>query len=521
VPRKAVALAFVLGAAAVPGYAPFYIYPLPLITVAAIAILLLRADSTFKAASIGFASGLGLLTAGTSWVYVSLHDYGGMPMPVAAVSTLTFSAIYAVCPGIAGAVVHRTSMPATPKLLMLFPAAWALADWMRGWLFTGFPWLALGYSQAPASPLAGFSPVFGVYGVSLASAFVAGCIALVFLRFVENGRPGSQSRVNQMRAAFVSTPALLAGAVVVSGFGLGAIEWTVPVGTKPTRVSLIQGNIPQELKWKPEKARETLISYLELARASQAELIVLPETALPMFNVNLPQGYLDQLGDHARAVGGDLLTGVPEYEGPESYYNSVISLGTSPSQTYRKVHLVPFGDFFPLRWALGWFLKLLDIPMSDFSRGAADQRPIEVAGQKVAVNICYEDVFGEEIIRQLPEATILANFTNDAWWGRSLASRQHLQMSQMRSLETGRGMLRATNTGVTAVIDHRGRVQAIAPEFETTVINADVFGYAGVTPYMRWGNYAFLLITLVMVATSIIVSQRVASRRPDPTRPVS
>ena len=149
--RKSVAFAFVLGAATVPGYAPFYIYPLPLITVAAIAILLLRADSTFRAASIGFAAGLGLLTAGTSWTYVSLHDYGGMSMPVAAMSTLTVSAIYAVCPGIAGAIVHRLSMPKAVKLLMLFPAAWALADWMRGWLFTGFPWLALGYSQAPAS----------------------------------------------------------------------------------------------------------------------------------------------------------------------------------------------------------------------------------------------------------------------------------------------------------------------------------------------------------------------------------
>ena len=479
-------------------------------------------ESTFKAASIGFAAGLGLLTVGTSWVYVSLHDYGGMPMPLAALSTFIFCAIYALCPGIAGAIVHRLPMPAAPMLLMLFPAAWALADWMRGWLFTGFPWLALGYSQAPASPLAGYSPVFGVYGVSLVSALVAGCIALVYLRFAENGQVVDQaSRLRRARNAIASTPGLLAGALIVCGFGLGAIEWTTPVSDKPTRVSLIQGNIPQELKWRPEQARETLDTYLELARSSHAELIVLPETALPMFNVNLPKGYLDKLSDHARAVGGDILTGVPEFDGPGNYYNSVISLGTSPSQTYRKVHLVPFGDFFPMRWALGWFLELLDIPMSDFSRGATDQRPIAAAGQKIAVNICYEDVFGEEIIRQLPEATILANFTNDAWWGRSLASRQHVQMSQMRSLENGRPMLRATNTGVTAVIDHRGRVQAAAPEFEAAVINAEVFGYTGVTPYMRWGNYAFLLIALALAAASIIVSKRLVSKRPESKRPVS
>jgi apolipoprotein N-acyltransferase len=514
VARKSVALAFVLGAITVPGYAPFYIYPLPLITVAAIAILLLRADSTFKAALIGFAAGLGLLTVGTSWVYVSLHDYGGMAMPVAAISTFTFSAIYAVCPAIAGAIVHRLRMPATLKLLLLFPAAWALADWMRGWLFTGFPWLALGYSQAPASPLAGYSPIVGAYGVSLVSAFVAACIALVYLRVTQSRDSGNLSRWERFRSAAVSTPALLGTVVILSGFFLGTIEWTKPIGTSPTRVTLIQGNIPQELKWRPEKALDTLTRYLELARASQADLIVFPETALPMFDVDLPQGYLAKLTDHARAIGADLLTGVPEYAAPGRYYNSVISLGTSPSQTYRKVHLVPFGDFFPLRWALGWLLNLLDIPMSDFSRGATDQRPISVAGQKVAINICYEDVFGEEIIRQLPEATILANFTNDAWWGRSLASRQHLQMSQMRSLETGRPMLRATNTGVTAVIDHRGRVQQIAPEFETTVINAEVFGYTGTTPYMRWGNYAFLLISLALIAASIIVARRQAGKRP-------
>jgi apolipoprotein N-acyltransferase len=275
------------------------------------------------------------------------------------------------------------------------------------------------------------------------------------------------------------------------------------VGTEAVSVSLVQGNIPQEMKWRPDKARDTLVSYLELARSSTSRLIVLPETALPMFDINLPAGYLDALGDHARSVGGDILTGIPEYAGTGVYYNSVISLGTSPSQTYRKVHLVPFGDYFPLRWALGWFMNMLDIPMSDFSRGDADQRPVSVAGQKVAVNICYEDVFGEEIIRQLPEATILANFTNDAWWGRSLASTQHLQISQMRALETGRSMLRATNTGVTAVIDHRGRIQAMAPEFETTVIDAQVWGHSGTTPYIRWGNYAFLAAALAMIAIAI------------------
>ncbi len=513
--RKLIAPAFVLGAATVPAFAPFYFHPLPLVTLAAFCVLLLRAGSTRRAAATGFAFGLGLLVTGTSWVYVSLHDYGGMPMPVAALATLVFCAIYATCPAVASGLIYRLRTPDSLKLLLLFPALWALSDWARGWLFTGFPWLALGYSQAPGGPLGGYAAVLGVYGVSLVTATTAGCIALIYRRVAdaidarrnETGEHRADAASTTRRALAAATaPALLATVIVASGFGLGTIEWTRPFGDGPVSVTLVQGNIPQELKWRPEKARETLIRYLDLARASTSRLIVLPETALPMFDINLPPGYLDALGDHARSLGGDILTGIPEYAGPGEFYNSVVSRGTSPPQTYRKVHLVPFGDYFPLRWALGWFMNMLDIPMSDFSRGDIDQRPIAVAGQKVAVNICYEDVFGEEIIRQLPEATMLANFTNDAWWGRSLASMQHLQISQMRALETGRSMLRATNTGVTAVIDHRGRVRNIAPEFETTVIDAQVWGRSGLTPYVRWGNYAFLLAALAMIAVALLRS---------------
>ncbi len=519
---KLILTAFMLGAATVPGFAPLYLYFLPIITVAAFAIVLLRAASTRQAAAIGFAYGLGLLVTGASWVYVSLHDYGGMPMLLAALSTLIFNAIYAVCPAVAGAIFHRLPVRADLKLLLAFPALLALSDWARGWLFTGFPWLALGYSQAPASPLAGYSALLGVYGVSLVTALTAACLALIALRVFGKHHETISIDVSQPSTPVLNklalnkpvlkewlqasrVPGLLAFAIVLCGFGLGSIEWTRPHGEQPVSVTLVQGNIPQELKWSPDHARNTLITYLELSRSADSELILLPETAIPMFDVNVPPGYLDALGEHARSLDGDILTGIAEYAGTGEYYNSVISLGTSPSQTYRKVHLVPFGDYFPMRWAFGWFMELVDIPMSDFSRGSVEQRPIAAAGQRIAVNICYEDVFGEEIIRQLPEATILANFTNDAWWGRSLASRQHLQISQMRSLETSRAMLRATNTGVTAVIDHRGRVQAMAPEFETTSIDAEVWGYTGATPYSRWGNYAFLVIALVMIATPVVV----------------
>jgi len=266
------------------------------------------------------------------------------------------------------------------------------------------------------------------------------------------------------------------------------------------------------MKWRPERARATLETYRRLAQAAEARLILLPETALPMFNVNVPGEYLEMLAAQGRRNGGDLLVGVPELEAPGRYYNSVMSFGSAPTQVYRKHHLVPFGDYFPLRSVLGWIMNLLHIPMSDFSRGEPVQRPMQVAGQRIAVNICYEDVFGEEIIRQLPEATMLANFTNDAWWGKSVASKQHLQISQMRAIEAGRPMLRATNTGVTAIIDPKGRILASAPEFTTTTITGEIHGYQGATPYVRLGNWAFLAASALMIALPL-AAQRFSQRR--------
>jgi apolipoprotein N-acyltransferase len=289
----------------------------------------------------------------------------------------------------------------------------------------------------------------------------------------------------------------------LAGWGLQQVNWTTPAGD-PVTVTLIQGNIEQDMKWRPEWVQRSLETYLQLTLGTSSRLIVLPETALPLFNVDVPSGYLDALARHARNNGGDLLLGIPEYVPgePPRYYNSVMSLGTQPTQTYRKYHLVPFGDYFP-RWPLlTWIMNTLRIPMSDFSRGDPYQKPLEVAGQRVAVNICYEDVFGEEIIRQLPAATLLANFTNDAWWGESFAAEQHLQISQMRAQETGRYMLRATNTGVTAIVDERGRVLAAAPQFVATAIDGTAQGFAGSTPYVLWGNWVFLGLAAGMLAAA-------------------
>ncbi len=501
-------LPFLIGAAAVLGFAPFGYYAIPVVSLTALALLWQRCQRARTAAAVGFSFGAGMFLAGTSWVYVSLHDYGGMAMPVAAFATLLFCLIQACYPALVGAVLMRWRLPAAVRLMLLFPALWAISEWLRGWVLSGFPWLAIGYAHVPSSPLAGYAPVLGVFGVSLIAAVIAGAAASVLDAF----RQRHTSDPRKMRVTIVASAGVALG-LVIAGAALKPYPWTQPLPGAPTSVSLLQGNIPQELKWRRERARSTLQTYLELARASDSKLILMPETALPMLNVDIPPDYLQALADLAVRNGGDLLYGVPEYAPTGRYFNSVMSAGTEPVQTYRKHHLVPFGDYFPLRPVLGWIMNLMDIPMSSFSHGAAVQKPIQAAGQKVAVNICYEDAFGEEVIRQLPEATVLANFTNDAWWGDTVASRQHLQIAQMRALETGRPMLRATNTGVTAIIDPAGRIIASAPEFETTILRGEVRGYQGSTPYIVLGNAGVLAVSAAMLLITLLLAFIRRSRR--------
>ena len=508
--RSILVVAFFLGAATVLGFAPFHLFPLPVLTLAALFVLWRRAAGAPRWAALGFAYGLGLYLCGASWVYVSLHDFGAMPAPLAAVATLLFCVILASLPALAGYLCARLPGATAVKMAVAAPALWTLAEWTRGWIFTGFPWLAMGYSQVPWSPLAGYAPVFGVFGVTLATALTAGMIAIVWQRITDRAADGRRKAAGKnapsgLFSSFILQPSLILVAVWATGWGLKQVDWTEPTGEAVT-VSLIQGNIPQELKWREDRLRQTLETYLELVRTANGRLIILPETALPLFLDQVPPGYLEALAAQARTNRGDILIGVPERTPDGQYYNSVVSLGTSPTQVYRKSHLVPFGEFIPLRPVLGWIIVgVLKIPLQDFSRGGANQQPLQVAGQRVAADICYEDAFGEEIIRQLPAATVLVNVSNVAWFGRSLAPQQHLQISQTRALETGRYMLRATNTGVTGVIDPRGMVEVSAPEFATAVVTREVQGRRGATPYVRWGNYVALALCAALVAMAFAV----------------
>jgi apolipoprotein N-acyltransferase len=487
-------LAGCAGLLAVLGFAPFSAYPLTVLALAILFVQWQHAHGKWKAARLGFVFGMGFFIAGIGWLYVALHDFGGMPAILAALAIGLFAALLASFPAIVGYAQARLRSRfggregVAPHIVMLLiiPALWVLLEWLRGLLFTGFPWLLLGYSQAPDSPLAGYAPLFGAYGVSLVVAISAGILALVWqVRWSKQGK--------------LALAALLL--LWLAGAALRTLEWTQTAG-EPFKVSLLQGNIDQEIKFEEGHLVNTIETYRRLAQGSDARLIVMPETALPMLQEEVPQSYADILRNHARQNAGDMLIGLFERD-RGLYYNSVISLGSAESQSYRKNHLVPFGEFIPLRPVLGWLInEVLHIPMGDQSRGGDRQQVLQVAGQKVAVDICYEDAFGEEIIRYLPEASILVNVTNDAWYGRSHAAMQHNQLSQMRALESGRMMLRATNTGVTSIIDPHGNILQMLPQHEEGVLTGMAQGYSGSTPYVRWGNAAMLLLTALMLAAA-------------------
>jgi len=473
-----------LGAFSVLGFAPFYFYPISILSLIGLFYFWHVNNTPKQAAFTGFVYGLGLFGTGIYWIYISLHTYGGMPGMMAGFSTFVLAAFLSLFPAAVGALGKRISSNQKNVIWIAVPILWALADWVRSWIFTGFPWLTVGYSQLPYSPLAGYIPIVGVYGVSFITVFAASLISFSFAK--------TTARIWRHSAL----AALLL--IVITGGLLKLVEWTAPVG-KPLNVSLLQGNIEQSMKWAPEIAERTFNQYLTMAEASTAKLIVLPETAMPVLSNELPLSVGTRLQQHAIKNQGDILVGMVERENGE-YFNSVLSFGSAETVVYRKSHLVPFGEFIPFKLAFGWIYRdWLNMPLSDLSRGSIHQQPMHVAGEKVAVNICYEDVFGEEIIRQLPAATLLVNVSNDAWYGTSYAADQHMQFSQARALETGRMMLRATNTGATAIINQKGYIIAHAPHFVQATLNGTAQGYAGSTPYVRWGNWPFVIFSLSLI----------------------
>jgi len=323
------------GALCTLGFAPFGIFPIPVLALAVLFALLHRAESRREAGWLGFVFGLGLFSVGVSWIYVALHDYGDMPMSLAAPATLLFAAFLALFPVLAAYMQACIPVGKNIRLVLVMPACWVLIEWLRGMIFTGFPWLTLGYAHS-GSPLAGYAAMLGVYGVSLVAAISAGLLVIVL-----------RARWNRLGKVAVIT--LLA--VWSCGAVLRGITWTVPNG-EPFSVALLQGNIAQRLKFDDSALVGTLETYRRLVLDSDARLIVLPETAMPLLRGELPSNLISQLRDHAKQNDGDVVIGSFDRD-QGGFYNSVFTLGASEEQHYRKHHLVVFGEFIPLRPLLG------------------------------------------------------------------------------------------------------------------------------------------------------------------------
>ena len=478
-------------------------WPLPLLAIALLAGAVARA-SPGRAALLGWAFGCGWLGAASWWLYISLHRYGQLPAPLAVAAVALLSAALSLY--LAGAmawVAHRRSGRPAPDAGR-FAAAWLAAELARGVFFTGFPWGATGYTQLDG-PLALLLPWVGVYALGALVAGLAWWLACGVPApgpapgLVTGGRPMPRRAMRQALWAVV----VVLGLPTAWGAWRGVPDFSTPAGS--LTVALLQTNVAQDEKFAAEHLPASLAWVSQALQGPQADLVVAPETAVPLLPDQLDElapGYWAALRRHfGRADGPAALVGVPLGNYTEGYTNSVVALAAGQTgQTgqagyrYDKYHLVPFGEFIPTGFR--WFTELMNIPLGDFRRGSLSAPSWAFRGQRVAPNICYEDLFGEELAVRFADPatapTILVNVSNIGWFGHSMAVPQHLNISRVRSLELQRPMLRATNTGATAVIDHRGVVTAELPPFTRGVLVAPVQGRQGLTPFARWSAAAGL-----------------------------
>jgi apolipoprotein N-acyltransferase len=465
-------------------FAPWGYWPLALLS-PAVLFLCWRGARPGRAAGRGFLFGGAAFLTGTWWTFVSVHEFGQAPVALAAFLTVALAAIMGGYYALLGWLAARW-LPGGGALRWLvgLPAAWTAVEWLRGWFLSGFPWLSLGYSQTD-SILGALAPLGGVYGLGWVCALGAGALVAVLVE-------GLAGRALAVAALF----AIFAGA----GYA-GGRTWTEPAG-EPLRAVMVQGAIGQDEKWLEAALEPTRQLYLELTRPHWgADLVIWPEAAIPAL-LHDEMDFIELLDEEARAAGSELLLGILERDFESGqYYNVLVSLGGNP-EIYRKRQLVPFGEYFPVPAFVRRWMRLMNLPYTDFAPGRADPPPMTLAGTRVAPTICYEDAFGNQQRVFFPAAELLINVSNDAWFGDTRAPHQHLQIARLRAMETGRWMLRATNNGVTAVIDPRGRVVEQSRQFVAAVVQAEVTPMRGMTPWLRYGDgpLAGLAIGLFLLA---------------------
>jgi len=477
--QKGNAVSLIAGAILPLSFSPFHYYPLAIVS-----LVLLFASwqnaSAKQAAWRGFLFGVGMFGVGVSWIYVAIHDFGQASVLLAGLLTGLFVCFLALYLAALAWLIKQFcgSVLTSFDMVLLLPVTWLGFELFKAWFLTGFPWLELGISQIDG-PLAGYTPVLGVLGVSWLVALTAGLLLTLL----------------QTRRWWLAIPVI---AIWTGGSALQSYQWTTPKGDA-IKVSLIQGNIPQEIKWNPEQLFKTLALYQ--ARTEQnwdSDLVVWPENAVTIFHHQAKEYFLDPLAELARNNDTDILLGLPvKQQDSRGYFNSMMLLGKEEG-FYHKRHLVPFGDYVPLEWLRG-LIQFFNLPMSSFISGDDGQTLLHAAGHDIGISICYEDAFSSEVLATVPQASILVNATNNAWYGDSFAPHQHLQISQNRALETGRPVLRTTTNGISALINFDGQLIGQTAQFEEAVLSGEVQPRQGATAYVSYGRMPILLISLFML----------------------
>lgn len=472
--------------------APFYLWPIAILSMAVL-FRNLQEQTPKQALAKSLAFGFGMFFAGVSWVYISIHEHGFIPAPLALLATSIFCLFIALLFALPFAL--SALIPQKPASWLIgLPAIWVLSEWFRSWIFTGFPWLYSGYAHTETW-LSGWAPIGGVMWLSFLTALAAALLSQL-----------TQSYRNPRSMKSVKLASLAIIAAVVSGYFLQQISWTSPI-EKNLSVVLVQPNTDQHKKWAFSE-RQEILQQLQTQTQPHwgADIIIWPEAAIPA-TPKYVRDFLTDMDQQAKVNQTALLTGIPTYDGRrKAYFNSVITLGTAHGQ-YDKTRLVPFGEYVPIESVLRGLIRFFNLPMSSFSLGDADQPLLNIAGEKVATAICYEIVYPNLVASMAREASMLLTVSNDAWFGRSIAPRQHMQMARMRALENAKPMMRVTSNGVTALVDHRGEITATIKQFSAGELSGYIAPRTGLTIFSQTGSWPIVILSLLICA-GLIFRQR-------------